>query len=116
MNKVQKEIANVYQNILKLDEAMTDIRIVTGASVDEANSLMTSYNKLAKELGTTTTEVAKSASEWIRQGYGPLRMSVNVSPYQFQDELFVEKILHTLRETGVDPGCGKGIRAAPSAS
>lgn len=69
LNKVQKEIANVYQNILKLDEAMTDIRIVTGASVDEANSLMISYNKLAKELGTTTTEVAKSASEWMRQGY-----------------------------------------------
>lgn len=69
LNKVQKEIANVYQNILKLNEAMTDIRIVTGASVDEANSLMTSYNKLAKELGTTTTEVAKSASEWMRQGY-----------------------------------------------
>lgn len=69
LNKVQKEIANVYQNILKLNEAITDIRIVTGASVDEANSLMTSYNKLAKELGTTTTEVAKSASEWMRQGY-----------------------------------------------
>lgn len=69
LNKVQKEIANVYQNILKLDEAMTDIRIVTGASVDEANSLMISYNKLAKELGTITTEVAKSASEWMRQGY-----------------------------------------------
>lgn len=69
LNKVQKETANVYQNILKLNEAMTDIRIVTGASVDEANSLMTSYNKLAKELGTTTTEVAKSASEWMRQGY-----------------------------------------------
>lgn len=69
LNKVQKEIANVYQNILKLNEALTDIRIVTGASVDEANSLMTSYNKLAKELGTTTTEVAKSASEWMRQGY-----------------------------------------------
>lgn len=69
LNKVQREIANVYQNILKLNEAMTNIRIVTGASVDEANSLMTSYNKLAKELGTTTTEVAKSASEWMRQGY-----------------------------------------------
>lgn len=69
LNKVQKEISNVYQNILKLNEAMTDIRIVTGASVDKANSLMMSYNKLAKELGTTTTEVAKSASEWMRQGY-----------------------------------------------
>lgn len=77
LNKVQKEIANVYQNILKLNEAMTDIRIVTGASVDEANSLMTSYNKLAKELGTTTTEVAKSASEWMRQGYS-VSESVNL--------------------------------------
>ncbi|MEJ8304319.1 putative bifunctional diguanylate cyclase/phosphodiesterase [Saccharibacillus sacchari] len=41
--------------------------------------------------------------EWMHRGHGCLRMSVNVSPYQFQDELFVEKILHTLRETGVDP-------------
>ncbi|OWA36839.1 hypothetical protein B9G55_01810 [Saccharibacillus sp. O16] len=40
---------------------------------------------------------------WLRQGYGSLRMSINVSPYQFQDELFVEKILHTLRETDVNP-------------
>lgn len=40
--------------------------------------------------------------EWVKAGFGSLRMSVNVSPYQFQDELFVEKILHTLRETGVD--------------
>ncbi|NGZ73941.1 putative bifunctional diguanylate cyclase/phosphodiesterase [Saccharibacillus alkalitolerans] len=40
---------------------------------------------------------------WEQSGFGSLRMSVNVSPYQFQDELFVEKILHTLRETGVDP-------------
>ncbi|MDO3409301.1 EAL domain-containing protein [Saccharibacillus sp. CPCC 101409] len=39
---------------------------------------------------------------WEREGYGSLRMSVNVSPYQFQDELFVEKIIRTLRETGVD--------------
>ncbi|GEM_PF-3729602 len=40
---------------------------------------------------------------WIHLGFGTLRMSINVSPYQFQDELFVEKILHTVRETGVDP-------------
>ncbi|CAM3310178.1 MULTISPECIES: putative bifunctional diguanylate cyclase/phosphodiesterase [Saccharibacillus] len=39
---------------------------------------------------------------WVEAGFGSLRMSINVSPYQFQDELFVEKILHTLRETGVD--------------
>lgn len=53
----------------QLDQAMTNLRIVTGANRDEASAMMSSYNKLAKELGATTKEVAASANEWLRQGY-----------------------------------------------
>ena len=69
LNTARKEIQQVYQNILKLDEAMTNLRIVTGANTEQAKSMMNTYNDLAMQLGTTTQAVAQSAAEWLRQGY-----------------------------------------------
>lgn len=69
LNAARKEIQQVYQNILKLDEAMTNLRIVTGANTEQAKSMMNAYNDLAMQLGTTTQAVAQSAAEWLRQGY-----------------------------------------------
>ena len=69
LNTARKEIQQVYQNILKLDEAMTNLRIVTGSNIEQAKSMMNTYNDLAMQLGTTTQAVAQSAAEWLRQGY-----------------------------------------------
>lgn len=69
LNTARKEIQQVYQNILKLDEAMTNLRIVTGSNTKQAKSMMNAYNDLAMQLGTTTQAVAQSAAEWLRQGY-----------------------------------------------
>lgn len=69
LNTTRKEIQQVYQNILKLDEAMTNLRIVTGSNTEQAKSMMNTYNDLAMQLGTTTQAVAQSAAEWLRQGY-----------------------------------------------
>lgn len=69
LNTARKEIQQVYQNILKLDEAMTNLRIVTGSNIEQAKSMMNTYNDLAMQLGTTTQAVASSAAEWLRQGY-----------------------------------------------
>ena len=69
LNTARKEIQQVYQNILKLDEAMTNLRIVTGSNSEQAKSMMNAYNDLAMQLGTTTQAVAQSAAEWLRQGY-----------------------------------------------
>ncbi len=69
LNTARKEIQQVYQNILKLDEAMTNLRIVTGSNTEQAKSMMNAYNDLAMQLGTTTQAVASSAAEWLRQGY-----------------------------------------------
>jgi len=69
LNTVRKEIQQVYQNILKLDEAMTNLRVVTGSNIEQAKSMMNTYNDLAMQLGTTTQAVASSAAEWLRQGY-----------------------------------------------
>lgn len=48
---------------------MTNIRVVTGMTANEANHLMKTYNGLASELGTTTKAIAEASNEWLRQGY-----------------------------------------------
>lgn len=69
LNKIPQDIQKVIQYTKELDAAMTNIRVVTGASAEEAQTLARGYTKLAKELGVTTVEVANSANEWNRQGY-----------------------------------------------
>lgn len=56
------------QTIQELDAAATDLAIVTGSNSQEAYALLSQYNALAKQLGTTTTQVANAADEWLRQG------------------------------------------------
>ena len=53
----------------QLETSLMNLRVVTGYNREEANSLIISYQKLGKELGATTQEVANSANEWLRQGY-----------------------------------------------
>lgn len=69
LGKVRQEIQKVIQTTKQLDKAATDIRIVTGMNRQEVDNAILSYNKLAEELGTTTTALAQSANEWLRQGY-----------------------------------------------
>lgn len=62
-------VTKLVENVKTLDEAMTDLRIVTGDSREETEDLLKTYNKMAKTLGTTTTNVASGATDWLRQGY-----------------------------------------------
>jgi len=54
--------------IMDLDNALNEIRIVTGQSEERVASLATQYNKLAKEMSVTTAEIAKQSAELYRQG------------------------------------------------
>ena len=44
---------------------MTQIRLVTQGSSDDTKALMSDYSDIAKQLGTTTSAVAESATEWL---------------------------------------------------
>ena len=66
---VKTGMGQMVQKAKELDAAMTNLRIVTGDSASDAKNMMSQYSKLAKELGTTTTEVTNAATEWLRQGY-----------------------------------------------
>lgn len=40
---------------------------------------------------------------WQQKGFPPQRVSVNLSAYQFKDDMFVNKVIAILKETGLEP-------------
>lgn len=65
---LQEGIQKALDTMKELDKAFTDIQMVTGDSKEATSQLAKDYNKLAKEMGATTQEVAEGAGEWLRQG------------------------------------------------
>jgi len=64
-----RALKQLYQNVVELDRAITDLQIASGKTREETEELIKAYSKLAKQLGATTLEVAQSADTWLRQGY-----------------------------------------------
>lgn len=62
-------VRTMIENVKDLDEALTDLRIVTGSTREETQELLETYNQMAQRVGSTTSEVASSATSWMRQGY-----------------------------------------------
>lgn len=62
-------IRKVYQNVVELDAAITDLQIATGYSREQTAELVKTYGQLASQLGATVTEVTSAADTWLRQGY-----------------------------------------------
>ena len=62
---LQEAMGKIVDIAKELDDAMTDIQIVTQMSDARAQDLMLTYSEIAKELGTTTTAVAESSNEWL---------------------------------------------------
>lgn len=65
LQSLEQIIQSVISETISLNDSMTQIRLVTQGSVDETKQLMSQYSDIAKELGTTTTAVADSATEWL---------------------------------------------------
>jgi len=68
MHQAMAMVNQSIQYLIQLDSEMNKIRLVTGQSSEDTQRLAISYNKMAKELGVSTLEVAKGSLEWIRQG------------------------------------------------
>ena len=68
LNGMERAARNMIDTAADLDQKLTDLRMVTGDSYEEASRLVSGYNALAKELGSTTAQVMDAASEWLRQG------------------------------------------------
>lgn len=62
INKLTSEFTSA---IYDMNEAMTQVRMVTMGSYEDTVALADSYTQLAKQLGTTTTTVAEGADAWF---------------------------------------------------
>jgi len=67
--KLRQGLKTVETQVKSMNKSLVDLQIVTGNTKEETMSLLTSYSKLGKQLGATTTEVANAANSWLRQGY-----------------------------------------------
>lgn len=75
------------QNVLEVDKAMTTLQMATGVSNDKAQELMGTYNELGDQLKATGTDVAASATEWLKQG-----KSIAESQKLAKDSIVLSKI------------------------
>ena len=66
---VENALSKVYENVVALDSAITNLQIATGKTREETSKLIKEYADLADQLGATITEVAEGADTWLRQGY-----------------------------------------------
>lgn len=69
MAYISTSIRESIQLIKELDEAMTNIRMVTGETQESVENTINTYAELGKELGATTRQVAEGSIEWLRQGF-----------------------------------------------
>ena len=63
--RVPREMA---QAVMEVDSAMTSLQMATGVSNDQAQQLMSTYSEMGSILKATATDVAASATEWMKQG------------------------------------------------
>lgn len=64
----KKAMHEVKATIVDLDKSLTEQAMVTGKSRKEVYNLLTSYQDLALQIGSTTKEVSAAVTEFIRQG------------------------------------------------
>lgn len=65
---IRKGFKEAVDSVKEINAALTEYKIVTGASNAEAYQLFDKANKQAKQYGATTKELIKINTEWARQG------------------------------------------------
>lgn len=82
-----RAIRQVYQNVIQLDKAVTDLQIATGKTREETKQLVEEYANMARQLGATITQVAEAADTFLRQGY-----SIAEANKLIKDSLMLSKL------------------------
>ena len=66
---IERAFSAVINRTSELDSKMVDLQIASGYTRDEVSGMMLDFNKLGKEIGKTTSEIAEAANDWLRAGY-----------------------------------------------
>lgn len=70
---LQQGVQQAIDTMKDLDKAFTDIQMVTGDTDEQTAELAQNYNQLAKDMGSTTKEVAEGAAEWFNESRDHLK-------------------------------------------
>lgn len=62
-------ISDTINYAVDLNDALTNIRIVTMDTKEATEDLLKTYNQMGQELGASTLDIAEGAIDWLRQGY-----------------------------------------------
>lgn len=87
ISAITKAANDAVEAVKQIDAAMTDLRIVTNSTLESATAQMKEFNETAQQMGATTTEVADSATAWLRQG-----KSVAETNELIKDSMMLSKI------------------------
>ena len=68
VQKVTQAVCQAIAGIKELDKIKTDIQTASGVDDSRINSMMQSYNQMAKDLSSTTKDVGNAANEIVRMG------------------------------------------------
>ena len=68
VRNAKRALNEAKKTIIDLDKYLTEQAMVTGRTRQQTYALLKEYQNLAKELGTTTKEVAEVATQYMRQG------------------------------------------------
>lgn len=64
-----RALKQVYDNVVKIDEAMTNLKIVTNANSKEMTKFADTVSKSAKKIGTSISDLIDSTTVFARLGY-----------------------------------------------
>ena len=79
-----KQMVGTARNI---DDSLFNLQVATGQTREETKGLIDTYNQMAKELGSTTTQIAEGADAWLRQG-----KSIEEANTLIKDSMILSKI------------------------
>lgn len=68
LSRLDNVLRDSIGTIKELDDALTNVRIVTGETNEQVKETIQSYAELGQQLGATTKDVAEGSIEWLRQG------------------------------------------------
>lgn len=68
LDRVEDVAVEMVSSVHEVDDALTDLKMATGVSDTQAQSLMDTYSQMGKELKATGVDIAKSSTEWLKQG------------------------------------------------
>jgi DNA repair exonuclease SbcCD ATPase subunit len=69
LNTLRQSLMMVYQNVLQVDTALTELKKITNLSGNDLSEYMTRAAESAQKLGVTLSSYVNSTADWKRLGY-----------------------------------------------